>query len=289
MEAESLKDFLLWKPTQQTYIISSKILPVGGSMMLYGKYGSWKSNLAIHTAFCISSGLDWFGYKTNKSRVLIAQFEISKFELQERVKKYAHFHNSIEPDLFLSTEHFIKFDTAYGASDLSRVVEKTGAKVLIIDPLYRVISGHITDNFDSTKFIDTIEIVKAKYNLAVIITHHKKKSQSFEGEIIDRDAEEASGNLNFANWCDTTIGIQELNNEDNPDIELRFTKTRNSEYKIHPIQVHIDRATLDFKVLSSPAPRVSDSQITIRNLKGPEPVSVISNRSVTEIFEDDGN
>ena len=176
MKPESLGDFLAWRPPFITQLIGNGILIPQGKIILFGPYKSWKSMTAIDLAFKLSnakaqvmidafqdflhsvtaidlafklsSGKPWLGFKTTLSTVLVIQLEIPKTEYQKRVNKYC-FGNKLSPlnNLFFVTIRNLKLDKGWGVEMLNQWITETKAQVVIIDPIYKVVSGHLTSIF----------------------------------------------------------------------------------------------------------------------------------------------
>ena len=93
MAIENLSELEHWQPPNRgNSIISDGILDPGTAMLLFGPPKSWKSMASLNLAFCIASGLPWFGYSTTQSVVLIFQAELPKAVFKKRVMKFrAHF------------------------------------------------------------------------------------------------------------------------------------------------------------------------------------------------------
>jgi hypothetical protein len=150
--------------------------------------------------------------------------------------------------MFMATQHYIKFDTPYGMADLDRAIGETGAGVVVIDPLYKVITGDMNAGYEVGKLLDNLDILKAKHKCSYIIIHHERKFQITDAGIVNEGAEEISGSQSIANWCDTAIGLKVK--KDSPSIvelELRFTALRNAEEFLRPVHIKVDRSTLTFE------------------------------------------
>lgn len=251
MQALTIEQLEAWKPPHQEWVIEH-VLPTQGKMLLFGPPKSWKSMLAMHTAYSVGMGWPWFGYKTSKLRTLVAQFEISQAMYRKRVLKYKLHETEYPGENFkVVTEHYIKFDTGYGYKQLDDIIAKEAVQLVIIDPLYKVFSGHITDPKDAQKFIDNMDLLIAKHDCSMIVIHHKRKPQVIQDGVVDRGAEEAIGSSYFGNWIDAAVSTKLLaDKEGYVEVGIRFDLIRHAEMELLPLKIKIPRATLHPTVMA---------------------------------------
>jgi len=245
MKAESLQQLIDWKPPTIQYIIQD-ILPIQSRMILYGKWKTWKSMTAMHTGFVVTSNKPWFGFKTFPHRTLIFQSEISKALFRKRVMKYAEGNDCYPKELYFTSDPYIKFDRGFGFSQMEAVLSILRPKLLIIDPIYKILSGDISSSVDVQRLLDNFELWIKNYELSIIlITHTRKPVVTSEG-IVERGEEELMGSSYFANWADSIVGLRKRGTD---GFTLSFTSLRHAEEEINPIKVQIERETLQFRVV----------------------------------------
>ena len=246
MKPESLGDFLAWKPPAITQLIGSGILIPQGKIILFGPYKSWKSMTAIDLSFKLACGKPWLGFPTVLSTVLVIQLEIPKAAYQKRVNKYC-FGNQLSPlnNLFFITTRNLKLDKGWGVALLEQWIAETKANIVVVDPIFKVVSGRLTDEFDVRQFTDRLDDVIEKHQVSFILIHHEGKDWVIEGERYDRGADAAFGSAVFGWWCDSSIELRaEL--EGSNRIDVSFPLLRLSEDEIKPIKVSINRSNLVF-------------------------------------------
>jgi len=244
MRAMTTSQLLSWNPPFQPYIISDGILLPQTKMILFGKFETWKSMLAIHTAFTLANGQPWFNFKTAKCSSYTLQLEIPKQEHRKRVAKYIK-GNEVSLDetpVYFLTETYFKLDRPAYQQLMEQELAESKVSVLIVDPIYQVVSGRLTDEYDARKFTDRMDTIIDKYKIAVIMVHHERKSQIFEGEAYS-SSEDIFGSSIFIDWCDTAIRTTKLADS---KIELSFDKVRHAERLLKPIVVDINREDLTF-------------------------------------------
>lgn len=241
-------ELLAWQPPLHRYIIGSDILIDQGTLGIYGAEATWKSMLSMDMGFRIAIGLPWFMFKTTPSPVYMFQSEIPQTPLRSRMMKYMTNNHITCDNLWFCSELFEKIDKGWGYTELEKEIARTQPKVLTIDPVYNSVSGKLAEDYDMGLFIDRLNMLRSKYKLAIILIHHDKKQEHSEGESFHYGTDEWFGSSRFKRWLDTIIYV-ELINDGDPfvDLKLTFEKTRHTEGKIKPIEVVVDRRTLEFK------------------------------------------
>ena len=66
----TIQDFREWNPPPIRHIIWEGVLDIGQKLQIFGNEGSWKSILALHLAYCLSSGHKWLGFRTSPANVI---------------------------------------------------------------------------------------------------------------------------------------------------------------------------------------------------------------------------
>jgi len=246
VKPESFGDFLAWKPPYIQQLIGNGILIPQGKIILFGPYKSWKSMTAIDLAFKLSTGQPWLGFKTTLSTVLVVQLEIPKAAYQQRIVKYA-LGNHLNPsnNLFLITIRNLKLDKGWGIALLDQWITETHAQVVIIDPIFKVVSGRLTDEWDVRQFTDRMDETIEKHRVSIILIHHEGKDWIVEGERYDRGADASFGSAVFGWWCDSSIELR-TKSEGSNIVTMSFPLLRLAEDDIPPITVEINRSNLVF-------------------------------------------
>ena len=170
MSIENIHELISWQPPVQEAIIESGILLPETRMIIFGPAKSWKTMLSLHTAFCLANGTDWFGYKTAKCLPLKYQVEIPKAIDRKRVIKYAKGADSYPPNVLFKSATYTKLDSSYGVTGIDKDLKEAERRypgqqmVLILDPLYLLMSGHITDEYDVRKILDNFDELKSNHH-----------------------------------------------------------------------------------------------------------------------------
>ena len=275
MPVENIKQLIAWKPPRQDPIIEGGILLPETRFFIFGAAKTWKSMLSLYTSFVLAKGDEWLGYKTQPSVVLKYQAELPKAIDRDRVMKYARAYNEYPDNLFFNTPvDRIKLDTTWGIQSLQKDIEEVMNRcpdlrlVVILDPLYKLMQGHISDEYDVKKLQDNLDELKNKLHFSIILIHHSRLTKTdSSGGIIDLGAEETMGSSYWNNWCDTMLRTKLLNPFTTKDkVELDFFLTRNAQAIIPDMELIWSRLDLHPTIHNIHKMEVED--ITVQNLIG---------------------
>jgi hypothetical protein len=255
MRADSVGDLYRWNPPPIIPIIEEIMFPQN-KVFIYGRYKSWKSMLAMHTGYCLAQGTPWFGFNTTKSVVLVVQCEIQKYQYKIRSDKYADGNQlsdklakriACEENLHIASEPYIKLDQGFGYQALEAEIYRLHPTVIIIDPLYKVVSGRLSDEWEMRKFTDRVDMLIDKHKVSVIIIHHDRKEQIQEGQVMNRGSQEMYGTVFFQGWCDSSVRLEVQDGNEN-EVDVIPDILRNAQQDIKPFRVAIDKKTLQFRI-----------------------------------------
>lgn len=281
MSIDSIHQLIAWKPPYKGEpIIDKGILLPGTRLFLFGSPKTWKSMTSIHTVFSLATGIPWFGFRTRMVAVFKVQTELPKSVDRERVLKYQATCGTMPHNIFFKTpSDRYKLDTTNGynklVSDLKEVEHRIPNThiTIILDPLYKMFAGKITDEYDVKKFQDNMDMLLLDHDISLILIHHTRKSKGEtdrDGNLLDLGAEEAIGSSYWGNWCDTMIRLKLLNPyAGKNEIEFSFEYTRNSQEFLSNFKVRWSRSTLHPTVYEHDPtyePEIYGDVASIRNL-----------------------
>lgn len=247
MDFIRIKDLLSFKLPEIPCIISSKILPVQGKMIIYGPYGKGKSIMAYQIGVSIASGTRLWLFDVVPQPTLLIQAEMSVYEMQDRSNDFSKY-TTIPDDFYLSIlRPELKLNREDGKQWLTYILQQHPyLRVIIIDPLINCLAGKLNDDESMGRFRDNMNIITRDYNVAVIVVHHSRKTQlSSDGEPIDMGAEEMIGSTILPAWADTILGLRVIGTD---IIQLNFNKTRSAKTRLDPLRLTLDRDKVLFRL-----------------------------------------
>lgn len=273
MEPQPLREFLAWEPVPPRELIGKQVLIEDGCAIIVGRYKTFKSMLTANTALNLAQGYPVLGglpTVEGGASTLLLQTEISHPILHSRIKPMwasiwtppavngatpqVQGGNIIPPEsttgkqVWFWTEAYIKLDTDIGMVKLAEQIEKLQPQVVIIDPLYKVISGKMTDQDAITRLTDNLDLLRAKYHVAVIlVTHTRKPPRDGEEDSGYANSDEMFGSAVFSWWPDTVIQVTRKPNSHPDTITIRIEVSRHAREEIEKVNLRFDRKTLLFK------------------------------------------
>lgn len=201
----------------------ANVLREGHKMLLAGPSKAGKSFSLIQLAIAIAEGAHWLGWKCIQGKVLIVNLEIDKKSFKHRLK-YSYEAIGLKPinsknlDVWHLRGKSAPLDKL--APKLIRRALKNNYKAVIIDPIYKVITGDENSAEQMAKFCGQFDKICAELGSAVIVCHHHSKGSQGQKKSGDR----ASGSGVFLRDPDALIDLIEL--------EIDEDRRKNIENKV---------------------------------------------------------
>lgn len=187
----------------------SGILRQGHKMLIAGPSKAGKSFLQIELCISIAEGRKWLGRNCAQGRVMYVNLELDRASCLHRFKDVygalgwqpKNLHNI---DIWNLRGKSIPMDVL--APKLIRRAQKKDYVAIIIDPIYKVITGDENSAEQMAKFCNQFDKVCTELGCAVIYCHHHSKGSQGGKKSMDR----ASGSGVFARDPDAQLDMIEL-------------------------------------------------------------------------------
>ena len=185
------------------------ILRQGHKMLIAGPSKAGKSFSLIELTIAIAEGKDWYGYRCAKGRVMYVNLELDKASCLHRFKDVYKAHrwtadNLKNIDIWNLRGKAAPMDKL--APKLIRRAMKKGYIAVIIDPIYKVLTGDENSAEHMSRFCNEFDKICAELGCAVIYCHHHSKGAQGGKKSMDR----ASGSGVFARDPDAMLDLIEL-------------------------------------------------------------------------------
>ena len=208
-ETESLADDWESLPPLADALITG-VLRKGHKMLLAGPSKAGKSFALIELCIAIAEGRPWLGrFSCAQGKVLYINLELDRASCLHRFK-------DVYTALGLPPQNLRNIDiwNLRGASvpmdklapKLIRRAGKKGYTAVILDPIYKVITGDENSADQMAKFCNQFDLVCRELDCAVIYCHHHSKGAQGGKRSMDR----ASGSGVFARDPDAMLDMTEL-------------------------------------------------------------------------------
>ena len=213
-EPENLADYWNNLPELSPPLIDG-VLRQGHKMLIAGPSKAGKSYALIEMCIAIAEGQRWLGFNCTQGKVLYINLEVDRASCLHRFK-------DVYSAMNISSSNFGNIDiwNLRGkavpmdklAPKIIRRASKKGYIAIIIDPIYKIITGDENSAEQMSHFCNQFDKVCNELGCAVIYCHHHSKGVQGDKRSMDR----ASGSGVFARDPDALIDLSEL--ELNDDI-----------------------------------------------------------------------
>lgn len=185
------------------------VLRVGHKMIISGSSKAGKSFLLMELALSLSSGRKWLKFPCRKSKVLYVNLEIDPMSCINRFKVIMD-ELKMKPE---DADNITIWNLRGKALPLNKLVPKLvrriqnqGYSAVIIDPIYKVITGDENNASEMGRFCNEFDKICAQTGCSAIYCHHHSKGLQGGKNMMDR----SSGSGVFARDPDAIIDLIEL-------------------------------------------------------------------------------
>ena len=194
------------------------VLRQGHKLLISGASKAGKSFALIELCIAIAEGKQWLGFDCAKGRVLYVNLELDRASCLHRFKDV---YEALELppqsinniDIWNLRGKSLPMDKL--APKLIRRAQKKNYIAIIIDPIYKVITGDENSADQMAHFCNQFDKVCTELHSAVIYCHHHSKG----GQGMKRAMDRASGSGVFARDPDAILDMIQLCVDDDKDME----------------------------------------------------------------------
>jgi RecA-family ATPase len=205
---QNLQDQLLNLPSLPEELIEG-VLRCGHKMLISGSSKAGKSFLLMELAVALSEGMAWLGFKCKKSRVLYVNLEIDAASF---INRFAEIYKALkitpkhsdDISIWNLRGHAVPLDKL--VPKLIRRISNKQYDAVIIDPIYKVITGDENNASEMGAFCNQFDKICNETGSAAIYCHHHSKGAQGSKRAMDR----ASGSGVFARDPDAQLDMIQL-------------------------------------------------------------------------------
>lgn len=218
---ESAADFWNDLPELSPPLING-VLRQGHKMLIAGPSKAGKSYALIELCAAIAEGREWLGWQVAQGRVLYVNLELDKASCEHR---FVDIYKALgwKPDNLRNIDIWNLRGKSVPMDKLAPKLIRRAAKrkyiAIIIDPIYKVITGDENSADQMAHFCNQFDKVCTELGCAVIYCHHHSKGAQGSKRSMDR----ASGSGVFARDPDALLDLIEL---ELPEALIREEKNR---------------------------------------------------------------
>ena len=185
------------------------LLREGHKMLIAAPSKAGKSFLLQELAVCIAEGRPWLGHEVEQGKVLYVNLELDAISCKHRFRDIygAMGCGGHENDVLVLNLRGRSVPLDRLAPTLIRRYKDRGLKAMIIDPIYKVITGDENAASDMAAFCNLFDSIATECGCAMVYSHHfSKGAASKYGNAADR----ASGSGVFSRDPDAILAMSEL-------------------------------------------------------------------------------
>jgi len=236
--------------------IIQDMLPNASSeyMLICGRAGIGKTNLALYLAFCLATAQPFFSHKTKQCRVGYLAFEGTQRKLLTRFDKLGS--SFPDPGDFLLVDRSLPFKLVKDSVDkFGRKID--GLDVVIIDPLRYIVPDDYMKPDPANNFVLTLKQVCAQTGTVPILLHHIRKPDK-RLTVQPEDLQyEIKGATEYVDAAATVLLLERAPqpkgkkgefNPTNPDSRiLHYVKVKDAPAEFEPLTLRFNREKLIFE------------------------------------------
>ena len=216
MEEEllSLKSWINATFPDPTWLINP-LMESGTGAFLHGPSQSYKSFFLLQLAMDVAAGVSPLGVWKASDPVPTLYFQAEGTKRAWRIRLTNAMKDYSENIPFNSIhETTIKVDQPGTRGIVENLIKKTGAKLVIFDPLITWFTGHETDPDAIRGWHSVLNDWKSNLDTAIMLGHHDRQAQFFyskaAGKMQSHDAgmDEMRGRTELNAWADLTMGFK---------------------------------------------------------------------------------
>lgn len=215
------------------------VLRQGHKMLIAGPSKAGKSFALIEMSIAIAEGSKWLGWQCEQGRVLYVNLELDRPSALHRFKDVYEamglpVENISNIDIWNLRGKTVPMDKL--APKLIRRSLKKNYQAVIIDPIYKVLTGDENSADQMAHFTNQFDKVATELGCSVIYCHHHSKGAQGGKKSMDR----ASGSGVFARDPDALIDLVEL------DLTEELIKQRTDKARCEVFKKAIQEKNLDY-------------------------------------------
>lgn len=223
----------LYNPPEPAPELIAGILRCGHKCLITGPSKAGKSFLLMELAACITGGKEWLGHKCMKGNVLYVNLEIDKRSFKIRLANIFNKLYSTKEMSELDPKMLVQWHLRGKSTTLDKLLPSLLVKLrkrkyiaVIIDPIYKVITGDENSASEMAYFCNQFDKICAESGAAAIYVHHHSKGAQGQKKAADR----SSGSGVFARDPDAIIDMSPI--QLTPDLEAELADDGATAWRI---------------------------------------------------------
>ena len=233
----------------------------GGTLVMYGDPGSWKSWLTIDAAFALAEGRMWLGrYPCQQATVLLIQTEEPERKYKARFFKNeggvddgyiakALRGKQIPMNLHVESDMNLRINGSHNRNRMTDLIGKVKPDVVLVDNMMTSTAGSLGEVLVMQDYLDEIDFHKSQWpGLSWWLDHHPRKGA--QNPSVDLSTpQEMYGSRALEIRANTIIRVKGV--KDSPltgQISFHRQKARDSLTPLDLQIINVDKGSLNFNI-----------------------------------------
>jgi hypothetical protein len=213
---------LMMEHTSQPEPIIHGVLGIGDKMIVSAPSKAGKTWLMLCLAYAVENGSDWMGHKTEKSRVLFVNFELSPEWVTHRARLvYGKSEGDRHPDVLNLKNISLPWEALI--SHVKEHIKASGVTygLIILDPIYKMLGdADENSNGEIADLLNSLGRMCIELDVGAVFSHHHSKGNKANVDAMDRMA-------GAGVWARDPDAIIDLVNHEKDDCYVVETIPRN--------------------------------------------------------------
>ena len=150
-----------------------KVLYRESIAVLSGKFGTYKSFIAVGMACSLATGTPWFGRSVSAAVPVIYAAAEGAYGIGGRIEAWERKYARSVPDSLYLIGVSARLNQSADMAELGALIQETGAQVVVFDTLHASTPGlDENDAGDMGAAVDTLRTLRDTYRITSLLVHH---------------------------------------------------------------------------------------------------------------------
>lgn len=279
-ECIELKD-VFYNPPEMAPVQIEGILRKGHKMLIAGPSKAGKTFLEIELAVATAEGLTWCGYQCAQGRVLFINLEVDEASFIHRIKD-VYEGMKVEPN---HIDNIVTLNLRGVSRPLDKLapilvnrIKKTKVDLVILDPIYKVITGDENSASDMARFCNQFDYICKETGVSMVYCHHHSKGNKSNMNAMDR----ASGSGVFARDPDAILDLLEVKTP----LDVYINDPQTTAWKLEFTLREFAKPQPTYMYFTYPVHTIDTENTIVQENEKPEKDKKSKSEKKIEIFDD---
>jgi hypothetical protein len=148
------------------------VLDVDTVAILAGKFGTYKSFMALAWAGCLATGQDWCGHEVPEAVPVIYVAAEGASGIRRRINAWSQVHGAIPRGMFIVVPIRVALSKTDSVLKLDALIKRYGARMVVLDTLHKMAPGMEETSKDAGEALAIIDQLRHRNRATFLLVHH---------------------------------------------------------------------------------------------------------------------